>query len=494
MKKNKKVIIVGAGPGGLASGMILASRGYDVSIYEKQAYVGGRTSPHGTGGFVFELGPTFVMLPQVFEEVFALAGKKMSDYVDLKRLETMYRLHFSDGRDFRVYFNKKKLRKEITRLFPGDEAGYDRYLEEQKNKFDKMYPCLKIPYLKPWSYLNPKLLRALPSMQVFKTLYQVLAKYFTHQDLRISMAFQAKYLGMSPWACPGPFSILSYMEHAFGIFHPMGGVHKITEAMGQVLEENGGKIFLKTGVKKLLVESGKAVGVQLEDGTEQRSEIVIMNADFAKAMIEMVPEKARPSWSNRKLAKSPYSCSTFMLYLGLKKVYPIEHHNIFFATDYKKNVDEISAGKFSKDFSFYIQNASVTDLSLAPAGKSTIYVLVPVPNLTSEIDWEKEKMSFRDLILDKIEKETEMKDIREQIEVEKIITPLDWQDDKYIYKAAVFNLAHTVGQMLYFRPHNKFENIDGLYIVGGGTHPGSGLPTILESGRIAADLIEQIKD
>lgn len=488
---HKKIIIIGAGPGGLSAGMILAHRGFDVVVYEKQSYVGGRTSPHKEGDFLFELGPTFVMLPQVFEEVFALSGKKLSDYIELKRLETMYRLHFSDGRDFHVYFDKQKFKQEITRLFPGDEAGYDRYLKEQKIKFDKMYPCLKIPYLTPLSYLNPKLLRALPSMQIFKTLYQVLSRYFVHKDLRISMAFQAKYLGMSPWACPGPFSILSYMEHAFGVFHPMGGVHKLTEVMAKVLQENGGRIVLNQGVKKIIIEGGKAVGVQLENGQEEKADTVIMNTDFAKGMIDMVEENTRPSWLNRKLVHSSYSCSTFMLYLGLKKAYNFEHHNIFFANDYKKNVDEISQGVLSKDFSLYIQNASVTDPHLAPVGKSTIYILVPVPNLITGIDWEKEKVAFRDLVLDKIASDTEMKDIREQIEVEKMITPLDWQNDKYIYEGATFNLAHTLGQMLYLRPHNKFEDISDLYIVGGGTHPGSGLPTILESGRIAADLISE---
>jgi len=494
MKNNqaKKVIIVGAGPGGLSSGMILAHQGYEVTVYEKQGYVGGRTSPQTYDGFTFDLGPTFVMLPQIFEETFSLAGKKLSDYVELKRLETMYRLHFSDGRDFHVYFDKDKLRQEITRLFPDDLKGYDRYLKEQKIKFDKMYPCLKIPYLHPWSYFNPKLLGAFPYMQIFKSLYQVLSNYFTNKDLRIAMAFQAKYLGMSPWTCPGPFSILSYMEHAFGVYHPMGGVHKLTESMAKVLVENGGKLKLNQGIKKILIENKQVVGVQLADDTEDKADLVIMNADFAYGMTELVAEANRPSWSNRKLAKSPFSCSTFMLYLGLKKKYNFEHHNIIFAKEYQKNVDEISQGILSKDFSIYIQNASVTDPSLAPDGKSTIYILVPVPNLESGIDWEKEKTTLRELVLDKIERDTEMKDIRQQIEVEKMITPLDWQNDKYIYKGATFNLAHTIGQMLYLRPHNRFEDVSGLYLVGGGTHPGSGLPTILESGRIAADLI--IKD
>lgn len=486
----KKIIIIGAGPGGLTAGMILAGRGFEVEVFEKQSYLGGRTSAHKLGDFTFELGPTFVMLPQTFDEVFALAGKSFADYVEMKKLDTLYGLYFNDGRHFSVYDDKLKLKQEIARLFPGDEVGYERYLKDQKIKFDKMYPCLKVPYSNIASYFSPKLLKALPVMDLFKSLYRVLSRYFAHEDMRISMTFQAKYLGMSPWNCPGPFTILSYIEHALGVFHPMGGVHKITEAMAKVLIENGGQLHLSNGVSKVLIDHGQAVGVKLENGQEIRADYVIMNADFGFGMTKLVDEQVRPSWTNKKLKNRPFSCSTFMLYLGLNKKYDFEHHNIFFAADYKKNIEEIfNRGILPKDPSFYIQNASVTDPSLAPAGKSAIYVLVPVPNLEAGIDWSKEKIRYRDLVLDAIVAKTKMKDIRDQIEVEEIITPADWFENKYIYKGAVFNLAHTIKQMLYLRPHNQYEDIPGLYIVGGGTHPGSGLPTIVESGRIVADLI-----
>ncbi len=486
----KKVIIIGAGPGGLTAGMILAKRGFDVAIYEKQTYLGGRTSLHQLGDFKFELGPTFVMLPQIFSEVFAMAGKKFSDYVEMKKLDVLYGLHYEDGREFKVYYNKRKLKGEIARLFPGDEAGYDRYTRDHIIKFKRTYACLRVPYSTWYSYFNPRLLKALPVMDLQRSLYNVLAKYFKFNDMRIAMTFQAKYLGMSPWNCPGPFSILSYIEHAFGVYHPMGGVHKLTEAMAQVVRENGGKIFLNQGVVNVIVEDKKAVGVRLESGQELRAGHIIMNADFAYGMSSLIPEKSRPSWKNKKLKSRPYSCSTFMLYLGLKKKYNFEHHNIFFAADYKKNVDQIfKHGVLPEDPSFYIQNASVSDPTLAPAGKSAIYVLVPVPNLGASIDWAKEKERYRELILDKIAVKTPMKDIRKQIEVEDIFTPEDWQSQKLVYRGAVFNLAHSLGQMLFLRPHNQFEDIKGLYLVGGGTHPGSGLPTIVESGRIAAELI-----
>lgn len=493
-ENRKKVIVIGAGPGGLSSAMILAHRGFDVVVYEKQSYVGGRTSALKAGDFIFELGPTFVMLPQAFEDVFSKAGRKLSDYLDMKRLDTMYRLKFGDGKNFVVPFDKEKMKQEISRIFPGDEVGYDLFMKEQKKKFDLMYPCLKIPYMKWYHYLNPKLLKAFPRMQNFTSLYNVMAKYFKHDDMRISMTFQAKYLGMSPWNCPGAFSILSYIEHAFGIFHPIGGVHKITESMAKIVEEENGKVILNKPIKKILIEEGKAVGVIFQDGTTDRADYVIMNADFAAGMTDLVPEKSRGKWTDKELSKRPYSCSTFMLYLGLDKKYDFPHHNIFFADDYKKNIEQIFDGKeLSDDPSFYIQNASVTDSTLAPEGKSTIYVLVPAPNLDAPIDWEKEKKRYRDLVIKKISEKTEMHDIENHIEVERVITPKDWEQKINVYKGAVFNLSHTLGQMLYLRPHNKFEELPGLFLVGGGTHPGSGLPTIIESGLIAADLISENK-
>lgn len=491
-EKKKKVIVIGAGPGGLASAMILAHRGYEVTVYEKQPHVGGRTSCLEVGDFRFELGPTFVMLPEIFEEVFALSGKKFAEYVQWTRLETMYRLRYGDGRDFHVFFDKDKLREEIARVFPGDEKGYDCYLVEQKRKFDLMYPCLKVPYHRWYHYLRWKLIKAFPYMDNFVSVHDVLGRYFRHEDMKISMSFQSKYLGMSPWSCPGAFTILSYVEHAFGIYHPQGGVHKIPEAMAKVAEENGARIVLGKGISKLLIEDGRATGVVFPDGGIDRADFVVMNADFAKGMTDLVPDDTRSRWSHRRLAKRPYSCSTFMLYLGLDKKYDIPHHNIVFAGDYRRNVEEIfENGSLPQDPSIYIQNASATDASLAPEGKSTLYVLVPVPNLDTPIDWDKEKAAYRDLVLAKIAEKTELTDIAAHIEVERVITPADWDRQADVYKGAVFNLAHTLRQMLYLRPHNRFENIPGLYIVGGGTHPGSGLPTILESGRIAADLIHE---
>lgn len=490
--KKKKILIIGAGPGGLSAGMILASKGFDVHIVEKDSFVGGRNSPLILGDFIFELGPTFVILPQVFKEIFALAGRDIYKYLDFKKVDPMYRIRYKNGKDFFVYNDKDKLKEEIKKIFPGEEVGYENWYKNHKEKFDKTYACLNVPYMNIYNYLRYKLLRALPVMQLTKSVNSVLEDYFKTTEMRMATGFQAKYLGMSPWHCPGAFSILSYSEHAYGIFHPMGGVYKISEAMSKVIKEFGGNIELNATVKEVVVENKKAKGVLLQNGKFIEADEVIMNADFAYAMHNLVKEKDRPSYNDKKIDKMKYSCSTLMFYFGLNKKYEIAHHNVIFGGDYHLNVDEIFNGKgFPSDPAFYIQNACITDPSLAPEGKSTIYVLVPVSNLVKDFPWEQRKKEIRDFIVDQIKEKTELKDFDKYIEVEKIITPYDWVSEKNVYKGAVFNLSHNIGQMLYLRPHNRFNNIKNLYLVGGGTHPGSGLPTILESGRIAAQLIAE---
>lgn len=490
-KSSRKIIIVGAGPGGLSAAMILAHRGYDVTVYEQKPYIGGRNSALRADGYTFELGPTFVMLPQVFKDAFELTGRKINDYIPMKLLDPMYQLHFSDGRKFMMHYDKVKLRQEIARLFPGEEENYDRYMKVQKVKFDRVYKCLKVPYIRIYNYLRWKLLKALPVLDVTVSVHDVLSRYFVNEDLKIAMAFQAKYLGMSPWECPGTFTILSYMEHAFGVYHPIGGVYKLSEAMAKVAEEEKGKIILGKGVEEIILEGTTAKGVILEDGEKVYADAVIMNADFARGMKQLFKEEDRPKFTDAILEKKQYSCSTFMLYLGLDKKYDTVHHQVFFSENYKQNVEKIFKEKIlPEDPSFYVQNACVTDPSLAPEGCSTIYVLVPVPNQKDEpINWAKEKGRYRDLIIKKLVKQAGFSDLVEHIRVEKVITPDDWESEASVYKGAVFNLAHTLDQMLYFRPHNQLEGYKNFYIVGGGTHPGSGLPTIVESGMIASNLI-----
>lgn len=490
---NQRIVVVGAGPGGLTAAMILAARGFQVQVFEKAPQVGGRNAALRTGQYVFETGPTFLIMPGILEEMFHLAGRKLADYLDIRALEPMYRLDFGDGRRLEPSCDAARMRAEIERLFPGEGNGLDRYLAREKEKFDRLLPCLRVPYLRLRDYLSARMRRALLYLDAHLSLFGELGKYFRDHMLRLAFTFQAKYLGMSPWKCPGTFSIISYLEHYAGIHHPIGGLHRISHAMAKIVAEHGGTICTSTPVRQLIVRDGRAVGVELSSGETVPADAVVVNADIGHAICNLFPRSALRKWTPEKLRKKKFSCSTFMLYLGLDRRYDhLTHHTIFFASDYRRNVEEITEKLvLSDEPSFYVQNAAQTDPTLAPPGHSTIYVLVPVPNNRSGIDWKQQRERYRELILGLLERRAGLTDLARHIQVERIITPHDWEHGANVYLGATFNLAHSVDQMLYFRPHNRFDDIEDCYLVGGGTHPGSGLPTIYESGRIAADLISR---
>lgn len=484
----KKIIIIGAGPGGLTAGMILAKQGFDVEIFEKETVPGGRNAPLRLGPYTFDTGPTFLMMNFVLAEVFALAGRNVADYIEQMPLDPMYRLKFDDV-EVPVSSDHGTMKATIARLFPGNEGAYDCFLATEKKRYDKMYPCLKMPYSSFGSLFSPNLLKALPYLSLGQSLYGNLGTYFLQEKLKLSFTFQSKYIGMSPWKCPAAFSIIPFIEHAYGIFHVKGGLNAISAAMARVFGEHGGKLRLGATVRRLIVERGAARGVDLADGTRVTADAVVINADFAYAMSSLAAGSV-PRYAPARLDKMKYSCSTFMLYLGVDKRYDIPHHNVFFAKDYRGNIENIfNRGVLTDEMSFYVQNACATDSTLAPAGHSTIYVLVPVPNASFPVNWDAERDRYAEKVLAALETRTELTDIRAHIREKRIITPADWKSSYNIYRGATFNLAHTLGQMLYMRPHNRFEGLKNCYLVGGGTHPGSGLPTIYESGRISAAMI-----
>ncbi|MCP8968253.1 phytoene desaturase family protein [Ectobacillus ponti] len=488
---SKKVVVIGAGPGGLAASMLLAAKGYEVDVYEKQPYIGGRNGALRLGGYTFDIGPTFLSMPQLVSELFEMAGRRTEDYLDMRELTEMYELIFDDMR-LRMTRDEEAMEQRIAEHFPGNETGYRKFMAENEKKLAMMTPILQNPMDKWSDYLSRRVLKALPHLSLSKSLYDVLSDYFTDERLKLAFTFQAKYLGMSPWECPGAFSILSYMEHAYGIFHPIGGVNQLSHAMARVTEEHGGRIHLGTGVKQLLLDGSEVKGVLLENGGRVLADEVVINADFAHAMTKLVEPGVLKKHSPEKLKRKKYSCSTFMLYLGLNKQYDLPHHTIVFAKDYKKNVEDITKTMLlSDDPSIYVQNACVTDPTLAPEGKSTLYILAPVPNNRSGIDWEVQKREFRSLVLRTLAEKAGLTDLEEHIEVEHIITPKTWEEDLYVYEGATFNLGHQLTQMMHLRPHNRFEELENCWLVGGGTHPGSGLPTILESAKITTRLIAE---
>jgi phytoene desaturase len=487
----KHIVIVGAGPGGLCAGMLLSRRGFKVSIFEKNQEVGGRNRPIHMDGFVFDTGPTFLLMKYILDEIFQLCGKHSEDYLDFIKLDPMYRLLFSD-RAVDVYSDRERMRSELQKSFPEGSAGFDKYLKKEGDRFRKLYPCIKRDYSSLKSFFSLDLIKAIPFLAINHSVFSNLGNYFKEEKMRLVFSFQSKYLGMSPWECPALFTMLAYLEHEYGIYHVKGGLNKIADAMAKVITEQGGIIHTNTPVESLIIKDKTVLGVRLQGGTEVLADEVIVNADFGYAMTQLVNPDVLTKYSPERLKKKEFSCSTFMLYLGLDKLYDIPHHTIVFAEDYTTNISNIFRKKtLSKDFSFYVHNASVTDPSLAPEGKSALYILVPMPNNQSSIDWDSVCADMREQVLDALGKRLGLAGIREHIDCEKIITPSNWESDENVFMGATFSLSHKFSQLLYWRPHNQFDELDQCYLVGGGTHPGSGLPTIYESARISSNLICQ---
>jgi phytoene desaturase len=483
------VLIIGAGPGGLASAMLLAKAGLDVTIVEKQSRVGGRTSAIEGDGYRFDLGPTFFLYPQILEEIFTAVGRDLHREVPMKKLDPQYRLVFGAGGELNATPDVERMVAEIGKIAPDDAPQFRQFMDYNRVKLEKFAPCLQSPFAGWTSLLQARLLAVLPYLKPWKSLHAELAGYFKDPRLQLAFTFQSKYLGMSPFQCPSLFSILSFLEYEHGVFHPMGGCNALSVGMARVATELGVKIRLNEPVEEVLFEGRRAVGVRTPTG-EHRADAVVVNADFGHAMTKLVPNQLRRRWNDASLAKKKFSCSTFMLYLGIEGRYDqLAHHNIYVTKNYRQNLDEIeNQHVLTEDPSFYVQNASVTDPTLAPAGHSALYVLLPVSHQHPNIDWNKERDRYRQVALRQMAK-LGIHDIEKRIRFERVVTPVDWENKVGIYKGATFNLAHNLGQMLHLRPQNRFEEFERMYLVGGGTHPGSGLPVIFESAKISSRLL-----
>jgi len=485
-----RVVIVGAGPGGLASAMLLAKAGLEVTVLEKRDTVGGRTSTMQVEGFRFDTGPTFFLYPQVLREIFAATGHSLEKEVPMHRLDPQYRLIFGGGGKVDATPDVARMKREIATISPADAARLEDYFRDNREKLQRFEPILQSSFESWRDLVRPEMLRMLPLVRPWRSLDSDLHKYFKDDRIRLGFSFQSKYLGMSPFSCPSLFSILSFLEYEHGVFHPVGGCGAVTQAMARIAEGMGVKILRNTAVEEMLFEGRKAVGVRTADET-LHADAVVVNADFAQAMQRLVPNRLRRRWTNERIAKKRFSCSTFMLYLGIEGRYDdVAHHTIYLSKDYKQNLRDIEQNHTltTDDASFYVQNASVTDSTLAPKGMSTLYVLLPVTHEHANVNWETEQEGFRAMALRQLEK-IGITDVERRIRVERSLTPATWNSEFHLHLGATFSMAHSLRQMLHLRPHNRFEDLEGVYLVGGGTHPGSGLPVIFESARITSRLL-----
>jgi phytoene desaturase len=487
------VAVIGAGPGGLAAAMQLAASGARVTLYEKDGVVGGRTrtltSPEG---YKFDLGPTFFLYPRILKEIFEACGAKLEEEVDLIRLDPQYRLIFEGQPNITIDAtgDLDQMERNIGSFAPGDVAGVRRFMTENREKLAVFRPFLERPFLSNADMVGVDILKSIPQLRPHKQVDQDLKRYFKDPRTRLAFSFQTKYLGMSPFKCPSLFTILSFLEYEYGVYHPRGGCGAVSDAMARVAERLGVEIRLNTPVDKITFAGRRAVGVEV-GGQHIAADSVVLNGDFAHSVPKLVPNSIRKAWSDQKIEKSRYSCSTFMLYLGIEGTYPeLAHHNVLLAEEYQRNIHQIENGELPDVPSLYVQNPCVTDPSLAPPGHAALYMLVPVPNLRHGADWSVEGPRYREIAIQRL-KVLGLHDIESRIRYERMVSPQDWQDEFSVGFGATFNLSHDLMQMLSFRPRNRFNDTQGLYLVGGGTHPGSGLPVIYEGARITARLIQE---
>ena len=455
----RRVAIVGAGPGGLAAAMLAAHAGAEVTLFEKANRVGGRSgtleADTQAGRFRFDIGPTFFLYPAILSEIFSSCGLRLEDTVDLIRLPIRYDLRFENGPELRIPADLEGLQREIARISPADAANVPRFIDENRRKLDRFKSVLSRGFDGPRDLLRRDMLRALPMLRPFSSVDQDLARYFADPRVRLAFSFQSKYLGMSPYRCPSLFTILAFMEHEYGIFHPRGGTGAVMRAMADAATRMGARIRLGEPATEILVEDGRAVGVRTAEGVTG-ADAVMVNADFANAMTTLVPNAARRKWTDAAIGKREFSCSTFMMYLGIEgELSDAAHHTILLSENYAGNFAEIERAEAPPVTpSIYVQNACATDPSVAPAGHSTLYVLVPVGNrdLAHPIQWTPELVRhYRGVALARLAR-AGFGDIERRIRFERIVTPTDWEDEFAVHRGAVFNLAHNFGQMLLASP------------------------------------------
>jgi len=480
-----RAIIIGAGVGGMASACRLAKLGISSTIYEKNNSVGGRLNSIREKGFRIDTGPTLLLMPWVVREFFSDVGRKIEDYLELEKLEPVYRINFDDGSTIAPSSEKQNMLKAISSISKSDADSYDRYLKDYKKYYEI---ALKEFILKnfdsPIEMLSLSGIFSLISGGALKDLYSKTGEYFKDPRVRISFSLQAIYIGAPPHSIPSVYGLIPYVEFTEGVWYPKGGLSAFSDALERLCGEF--KVGLRKGaeVKRIIIENGQATGVELSDGTIDKADIVISDADLPYTYLRLIPEKQRQHMKDKKVENLDTSCSAFMIYLGIDGSYDIPHHNFILPLDFKKTFDEIFKSKvLPLKPGIYISNPSSHDPTLAPKGKSVIYILVPVPNLSGNVDWKKEKAALREKVLSEVEK-IGLDGIKDKIVFERIYTPEDWKGLYSLEKGATFGLSPTLWQSAALRPPNKDPKIKNLYFVGASTHPGSGIPIVLLSSKL----------
>ena len=478
-------IVIGSGFGGIAAALRLRVKGHDVTLIEKHQDLGGRARVFKRNGFTFDGGPTVITAPYLINELFELFKKNPKDYIELSPLKIWYQFIFEDRSKFNYSGNENEMKAQIGELSQEDVQGYEKLVNFTKKIFDKGFTELAdVPFDKPFVMMQQ--LPALLKLKSYKSVYSLVSSYIKNEKLRRMLSMHPLLVGGNPFTTTSIYGLILYLEKKWGIHYSMGGTGNIIKGFEKLMNEVGIKVIKGNEVKKIISKNTKITGVQLSNDNTINADIVICNADPPAVYEKLLDGNSNNSFLfNWKKKRMEYSMGLFVYYFGTKKIYEnVEHHTIKFGNKYKEHLDDIfDKKKLNEDISYYLHRPSATDKSMAPEGNDCFYVLVPVPNNQSGINWNTEGEKMKSLIINKMEKDL-MPNLKENIVEDFYLTPDYFEKDLNTKFGSGFSIQPKFTQSAYFRFHNKSEIYDGLYFVGAGTHPGAGVPGVLSSAKV----------
>ncbi|MEP7296816.1 MAG: phytoene desaturase [Burkholderiales bacterium] len=482
-------VVIGSGFGGLAAAVRLGARGYRVTVLEKLDAPGGRAYVHRQDGFTFDAGPTVITAPFLFEELWALCGRRMADDIDLRPVAPYYRIRFDDGECFDYSGDAAAMRAEVARFAPDDVPGYERFLKASEAIFKVGFEQLGDQPFDSWTDMA-RVLPALLKLEGYRTVYSLACKHVRDARLRVVLTFQSLLVGGNPFSTTSVYCLIAFLERRWGVHFPMGGTGSLVTGLVRLIEGQGGAVRCNRGVTQITVNDGAATGVRLESGETIAADVVVSNADSAWTYRHLVAPEHRTRWTDQRIERARYSMSLFVWYFGTKRQYPeVAHHTIALGPRYRELLTDIFDRKvLADDFSLYLHRPTATDPSLAPPGCDAFYVLSPVPHLQSGTDWATHAEPYRLAIQQRLQA-TLLPGLADEIVTSRLLTPQDFQDRLSSFRGAAFSLEPVLTQSAWFRPHNRSEEIDRLYLVGAGTHPGAGLPGVLSSARVLDSVV-----
>jgi len=490
---DRRVAVIGSGFGGLAAAIRLQAAGARTVLYEAHDRPGGRAGVHEEAGYTFDLGPTVITAPHCLEELFALAGEQLADHVTLSSVTPFYRLHWADGARFDYGGTAESVREQVAALAPTDLAGFERFMAYSRRVFEAGYEGLvDAAFLRFADMVRvaPQLAR----LRADRSVYGAVSRFVKDERLRQALSFHALLIGGNPFETSAIYTLIPFLEHKWGVFFPRGGTGALVRALADLYRRLGGELRLGAPVEHVevqsvsgrprhLVSSSGAGGVEAFDA-------VVSNADLHHTYARLYAGTPAADAMRVRLERMDWSMSLVVVYFGTRRKYPGRaHHSVLFGPRYREMLREIFRGpSLPPDFSLYLHQPTVTDPSLAPPGGETFYVLAPVPHLgAADIDWTTAAEPYADRILASLE--TLLPDLRREVVVKRIATPFHFRDRLNAFQGSAFSLAPRLRQSAYFRPHNRDPRIPGLYIVGAGTHPGAGVPGVINSGKATARLV-----